>query len=133
MRDEPTGEHLLDTARTLLREELIPALPAEKRHAALMIANAMSIAMRQLHNGDEQERQEVAALERLLFPAGGIGREAGSNTREHLTELNRRLCHWIREGQGDAGEFHDAARRHLLEVARHKLAESNPKYLGSGR
>jgi len=89
--------------------------------------------MRQLHNGDEQERQEVTALESLLFPGGGGGGKTGTNTREHLTELNRRLCHWIREGQGDAGEFHDAARRHLLEVARHKLAESNPKYLGSGR
>lgn len=132
MRDEPTGGQLLETARNVLREQLMPALPAEHRHAALMIANAMSIAMRQLHNGDEHERQEVAALEKLLFPGGVSELKAGMGTRERLKELNRRLCHWIREGLADTGDFHEAARRHLLQAARIKVAESNPKYLGNG-
>lgn len=132
MRDEPTGEQLLDSARNVLREQLMPALPAGSRHAALMIANAMSIAMRQLQNGDEPERAELRALEKILL-AGGAG-EAGVGTpmRARLKELNRRLSHWIREGQADAGEIRDAVRAHLVQVARTKVGESNPKYLGNG-
>ena len=132
MRDEPKGDQLLDTARTVLREELIPALPADKRHAALMIANAMSIAMRQLQAGDEQERREVADLQAMLSAQAGDSSGAGVGTRAQLAALNRRLCERIRGGDADAGQFHDAARRHLLAVARQKVAESNPKYLGSG-
>jgi len=132
MRDQPTGDQLLDTARALLRDELIPALPQDKRHAALMIANAMSIAMRQLQVGDEQERREVADLQAMLSAEAGDSIGAGGGTRAQLAALNRRLCERIREGQADAGRLHELARRHLVAVARHKVAESNPKYLGSG-
>ena len=66
MRGQPTGEQLLETARGLLRDELLPALPADKRHAALMIANAMAIAGRQLKNGEAHDREELAALAALL-------------------------------------------------------------------
>jgi hypothetical protein len=40
------GERLLETARGVLIDELLPVLPADKRHAALMVANAMAIAAR---------------------------------------------------------------------------------------
>ncbi|SIR58747.1 hypothetical protein SAMN05421829_1223 [Aromatoleum tolulyticum] len=139
MRDEPTGEQLLDSARNVLREQLMPALPAASRHAALMIANAMSIAMRQLQNGDEPERAELRALEKILLAGDGDGDgdgdgagEAGTSMRARLKELNRRLSHWIRDGQADAGEIRDAVRAHLVQVARTKVGESNPKYLGNG-
>jgi hypothetical protein len=132
MRDLPTGDQLLDAARTLLRESLIPALPAEKRHEALMIANAMSIAMRQLENGDEPDRRELKELSGLLL--AGDAREVGADPRprEQLRALNRRLCKSIRSGDADAGTFRDSVRAHLLEVARRRVQESNPKYLGKG-
>jgi len=132
MRDLPTGDQLLDTARTLLRESLIPALPAEKRHEALMIANAMSIAMRQLENGDEPDRRELKDLSGLLL--AGEARDAGADPRprEQLRALNRRLCKSIRGGDADAGAYHDSVRAHLLEIARRRVQESNPKYLGNG-
>ncbi|MCK9988827.1 MAG: hypothetical protein AzoDbin1_05299 [Azoarcus sp.] len=133
MRDEPTGEQLLDSARNVLREQLMPALPAASRHAALMIANAMSIAMRQLQNGDEPERAELRALEKILLAGDGAGEAgAGTSMRARLKELNCRLSHWIRDGQADAGEIRDAVRAHLVQVARTKVGESNPKYLGNG-
>lgn len=132
MRDLPTGDQLLDTARTLLRESLLTVLPAEKRHEALMVANAMSIAMRQLENGDEPERQELEALSRILAP--GTPSDLGSDRapREQLMALNRRLCQAIRCGDADAGAFRDAVRVHLRSVARRRVQESNPKYLGIG-
>ena len=131
MRDFPTGDQLLDTARTLLQESLIPALPAEKRHEALMIANAMSIAMRQLENGDEPDRRELTALSGLLSVGEAHDAGADSHLREQLSVLNRRLCKSIRSGV--AGSFRDAVREHLLEVARRRVQESNPKYLGMAR
>jgi len=129
MRDHPTGDELLDTARDLLRDELIPALPANQRHNALMIANAMAIAARQLRAGDGPEREEFAALAQILaLPADA----PASGLREILLERNRELCRWIREGRTDAGELRDAVRRHLLDITRRRLAESNPKALGGG-
>ena len=130
MRDEPTGEQLLETARNLLREEVLPALPPERKHAALMIANAMAIAMRQLKNGEEGERSEFRALSTLLGrpapdePAGGV------ELRGQLKELNREFARAIRAGRADEGGWRDGARQHLLEVARVKVMESNSKYLG---
>jgi hypothetical protein len=131
MRDAPTGEQLLDTARMLLRDELLPVLPAERKHSALMIANAMSIAMRQLHNGDGGDREEFESLNALLFGNGARALPAsGSELRGQLKELNRELSRRIREGKADAGEWREAARLHVDKVIRAKLMESNPKYLG---
>ena len=130
MRDEPTGEQLLDTARKLLREEVLPALPPERKHAALMIANAMAIAVRQLQNGEEGERSELKALGALLGRTGQEQPAGGGALRGQLKELNREFARAIRAGRGDAGAWRDAALQHLLHAARTKVMESNPKYLG---
>lgn len=125
MREQPTGSQLLETARQVLREELIPSLPADKRHAALMIANAMAIAARQMKNGDSAERCELAALEKLLgLPANQVETPAALSAA--LSDANRRLSHAIRIGDADGRPLH----AHLLQTARHKVSESNPKYLG---
>ncbi len=131
MRDLPTGDQLLDTARALLRDELLPALPADKRHAALMIANAMAIAGRQLNAGDAHERRELAALGQLLSlpPAGAEAHDAP--LRAQLVALNRMLCTRLREGQADEGEMRAQVLLHLQAVTRHRVEESNPKYLAS--
>lgn len=127
MCDQPTGDQLLETARDVLRDELIPALPSEKRHAALMIANAMTIAMRQLRNGDENERQELVALQQIL---GYNEPSRTNNDRVNLLiDCNRCLCQWIREGRADSGQLHDLVWKHLIKVTRHRVTESNPKYL----
>ena len=132
MRDFPTGDQLLDTARALLRESLIPALPAEKRHEALMVANAMSIAMRQLENGDEPDCRELKALAVLLCAGEASNPDDGPSPRERLGTLNRQLCRAIRSGDADTGAFRDAVGAHLRELARRRVQESNPRYLGNG-
>lgn len=130
MREQPSGEHLLETARSLLREELLPALPEQRRHAALMIANAMAIAMRQLKNGEAAEHEEAAALERILSIKPKHDAEAEHVVaRDRLLDLNRRLCQAIREGRADAGPLRALVSVHLLRVARLRVTESNPKYL----
>ncbi|VVO77545.1 hypothetical protein PS874_01493 [Pseudomonas fluorescens] len=135
MRDQPRGEHLLSSAEALLRDELLPALPAEKRHAGLMIARALGIAARQLQNGEAPERQELASLARLL----ATNHETyETNEPEALRQLlqraNRQLGQLIRSGGADAGASRTQVVQHLLHIARQRVAESNPRYLAdSGR
>jgi hypothetical protein len=130
MRDQPTGDQLLDTARALLREELISALPADKRHAALMIGNAMAIAARQLRNGDAPEREELANLARILSLPADDGDAPPAALRERLIARNRELCRWIRGGRTDSGHLRETVRQHLVCTTRRKVEESNPKALG---
>jgi hypothetical protein len=131
MSDLPTGAQLLDAARSLLRDELLPALPEDKRHAALMIANAMAIAGRQLNGGDAHERHELAALAHLLSlpPPGVAGYDAP--LRAQLVAANRLLCARVREGQADHGAMRAQVLSHLWAMARRKVEESNPKYLAT--
>lgn len=119
MREQPRGEDLLAAARQLLRDEVLPALPAERRHALLMTLNAMSIAERQLRNGDRPEADELAAVRGLV-----------DDGRVSLPEANRRLAQAIRNGMGDPGNVRRAALLgHLRAIGRQRLAESNPKAL----
>lgn len=131
MRDQPNGAELLDTARGVLRDELLPLLPADKRTAALMIANALSIAARQLRNGDADERAELDALERLLSEPVAVGADDPQALRAALVAANRKLAAWIRAGRADDGPLRDNVRGHLAAVMRRKVAESNPKYVGA--
>lgn len=133
MREQPTGDKLLESARSLLRDELIPALPPDKRHSALMIANALGIAARQLKNGDVPAHQEVIALEGILGAQPASGSAMPASLEQRLDELNRQLCQRIRQGIADSGDARDSVRAHLLHTARHRVAESNPKFLVGAR
>jgi hypothetical protein len=119
MREQPLGDALLACARGLLRDEVLPALPVERRHALLMAMNAMQIAERQLKNGQAPLDEEQAALAALL------GQDACD-----LPAANRVLAQRIRAGQADPGQPQRAALlAHLRAVGRARLAESNPKVL----
>lgn len=118
MREHPNGAELLAIAREVLRKELMPFLPKEKAYQALMIANAMGIAERQLQNGAEAEQEERRRLEDLL------GQSAD------LATLNRLFATAIREGRFDD----DAeARRILLSATMQRVRESAPKALANNR
>lgn len=119
MRDRPRGDELLAAARRLLREQVLPALPAQHRHALLMSLNAMSIAERQLQYGEQPERDELKALLQVL---GESGLQADV--------ANRRLALRLRAGAGDPGQPQRAALlAHLRAAGRQRLLESNPKAL----
>jgi len=112
MREKPSGADLLDIARDVLRNDLLPALPEENRYQALMIANAMAIVMRQLAAGEAGETNEQTKLETSLGIKGS------------LEQLNSTLANRIRSGDADGPEIWQA----LHDVATAKVAESNPKY-----
>lgn len=48
--DHPSGAALLDVARRALLDELAPALSGRQRYVALMVANAIGIAMREIEH-----------------------------------------------------------------------------------
>jgi hypothetical protein len=129
MRDYPTGAQLLESAEALLRAQLLAALPAEQKQNALMIARAMGIAARQLQAGEQPERAELADLQALLQSAASPAQPGGEALRAQLVEANRALGRLIRQGGADSGDAHAQVFRHLEQVARQKLAESNPRYL----
>jgi transposase len=129
MREHPWGKDLLELARNVLRRDLIDQLPKENFFTALMLANAMAIAARQLDAGDRPEAEELAAL------AGLYGETCNAESREEmqrgLNRLYRRLCREIRGGSYDPGtSLHAQVFNHLMDSTTRKVRESNPKYLG---
>ncbi|SDM71728.1 hypothetical protein SAMN05216360_103197 [Methylobacterium phyllostachyos] len=52
MQDEPSGAALLDAARRALIEEVVPGLTGRPRYVALMVANAIGIASREIAEAD---------------------------------------------------------------------------------
>jgi len=114
MRENPTGAELLAIAREVLRKELLPLLPKDKQYDALMIANAMGIAERQLQTGDAPARAEAAELAALLRQQGD------------LASLNQRLAQGIRAGAFD----HDLTAQDLLwRITVQRVRESAPRAL----
>jgi hypothetical protein len=133
MRDYPDGADLLATARDLLREQLLGALPPELRTAALMVANAMAIAGRQLEARDDPQHAELASLQDLLDVPRGAPCDAQS-LRLELDALNRRLVLALRNGDADPGtQFAGRVRDHLHRVQHARLMQSNPRYLTGAR
>ncbi|HSW06298.1 DUF6285 domain-containing protein [Aquabacterium sp.] len=105
MLDNTRGERLLETARDVLRDELLPALPAHQRHAALMVAHAMAIAARELNRCDDAGLNEARAAK------------------------DRQLCASIRAGGVDAGTAAAQVHAELLASTRARVELSNPKFL----
>jgi hypothetical protein len=130
MPDRPSASQLLQVARETLLAELLPKLSAEQEYAALMIANAMGIAVREAELGNAALTEELDMFAGL-YGGGGVA-QAGSGTAQRLRVLRARLANEIRCGKFD----HEAGkrlRRMLLERVRMQLRISNPKYLETTR
>ena len=121
MHVEPCGISLLEAALLSLREDVLPVLPVDKRHVALMVVKALSIAVRQVRDDDAPLLAEQQRLIKLLeLP----------DDAAPLAALNRRLISDIRRGQADPGSsLHGPVLGHLRETTRQRLSESNPKIL----
>ncbi|MCJ2139134.1 DUF6285 domain-containing protein [Methylobacterium sp. E-066] len=108
MQDEPSGAALLDAARRALTEEVVPGLTGRPRYVALMVANAIGIAAREIAQADRLG--ETSA--RLL---GGTGDDA-------LDDLVRA----IRTGARDADPELHAALSAAAEAAADIWKPSKP-------
>ena len=109
MSDRPNAVELLAEARPLLLEELAPALEGDKRYQALMIANAMGIAEREIPG-------EPARLESFQQGLEALGLSDSGN-----------IVRLLRNGRigGDPGLY-----RLLLTDAEARARISNPDALG---
>lgn len=122
MRHDPKATDLLETARAVLRETILPQLPSSARYEALMVANAMAIAARQVAAGE----RPVEEAGRRLAAIYGLPAEPEPDPEE----LERRLAADLRKGSFDGpGQARNAVFDHLWRTASDRVAESNPKAL----
>lgn len=125
----PDGSNLLDTARSTLLNTLLPQLPREFAYEALMVANAMATARRELLDAGTSASATARAtrefIAKLEFSASGAA--AASNTAE-IEGLERELAQLLRSRA--VSDTHAGPLRELLFAqTRARLKLSNPKYL----
>lgn len=117
MLERPDAANLLATARALLMEEILPALPTEKAVAARMVAAAIGLALREATAGLEWQRALQMRLRDLV---------AAPDSRQL-----QRLCEEIRAGLHDPGTSDHADIAHWLhDYARLRATVSAPRALG---
>lgn len=119
MRLKPDAHNLLATALDLFHAEILPALPPEKRYAALMIANALAMTERELA---DFPRANTAGLAALYADAADMDPD----------ELERRFAADIEAGRFDeAGPRRNAAFAVVKAINAARLVITNPKRLTS--
>ena len=82
MTDISDGIDLMATARESLLRDVLPALPADRRYVALMIANAMAIAAREADAGVPASNGEATELQRLLASVDATPDDAAANVAQ---------------------------------------------------
>lgn len=125
MKCSPEASGLLAIARETFIAQLLPALPENVRYTALMVANAMAIARRDIETGEASARAELRRL-RVLFSEASSEPDA-NQLRGTVADYNRRLVQAIRAGRYDSDNA--ALLEHLRRTIEEKLAISNPKTL----
>jgi aminoglycoside phosphotransferase (APT) family kinase protein len=121
-RDQPDAGALLKVARALLLAELLPALPQNQRYNALMIANALGIAIREQTTGDTMAAAQHAAIQ-AFYQAQGA--------RQPDADI-RRLVQDIRDGRYTAAGTPGLL--NLLDtLVDLKLSLSNPRRISSAQ
>lgn len=127
MHDRPTVAELLAAVRGFLETDVVGALDGPRRFHALVAANVLAIAERELA---DEEAALVAEWKRLATLLGSSAEELP----ERLTALRVAvrastvaLAERIRQGDADAGPFRDAVRVHVRQTVEEKLRVANPK------
>ena len=115
-RNSPTAKDLLETAISLLRNQVLPNTPTSQKLNLLMISSAMAIAARELNGSIELEATTISNLKRL-YP---------NEMRADFAELKSILSSDIRSGKFDDS---DAVYSVLVENTRRRLEISNPRHL----
>ena len=126
MRIRPDILDILELASEILRNEFNEDSYDKKRYETLMIANAITIAARQLEFGNAPEQAEAEALLSLL----NFSRTDKSAAENDLSNLFSIICKDIRRGKFDQNSAKHAALRRILCDSTYQLVrEYNPKYL----
>lgn len=111
---------LLAVARSVLRDELIREIPADKKYQALMVSSAMAISARELSLGsiDAVSDEFVQSLALLI----GQGEPAKDTVRSLILKIRAAA---YGAGQRDTMQLHKL----LVDETKRKLEISNPRYL----
>jgi hypothetical protein len=124
MPDRPTALELLEAVRGFLETEVAKGTSDPRlRFRALVAANALSIAARELAVDETSSSSEARILRELLGEA-----PSGAPPSDEARALSSELCRRIRAGTAP-GETVAAVRR----IVEGKLAAASPRYLQKKR
>ncbi len=126
MRNNPDAAGLLHAARETLLNELLDALPEERRYAMRMAANALAIAAREAETGEADLVKELRLLSELY--GEDVVQSAGTNLHGRIAKVNKRFARDIRDGTFD-GACAQGVQALLMDQVRARLRISNPSYL----
>jgi hypothetical protein len=119
--DQPSGDALLQQARHVLLNDLLPLLPRERAYEARMAAAAMATAAREMTQGG-QARARIAQAITDFYRRAGLPNADAANESTLARDIRGKAI----------GARHEPALRELLEtLVRERLAISNPKYLSA--
>jgi hypothetical protein len=123
MRDLPTGPALLNLARDVLLDELMPLLPQEARLDARLVANSIAIAGREAEAADAMSETITRELEKFY---------GGEKSKEEAGDLLRRLAADLRIGVFEnSRQQEDKARQIIWRLTIAKLRQANPRFLAA--
>ena len=114
MLDQPRGADILAAVAKLLRETLMPQLPANAAFQARVAANAIDLVAREINFGETVERDALGRLQALLSRDGS------------LQELETDLSGRIRRGELDLQS--EGLAEHLWQTTLDKMKIDQPAY-----
>lgn len=114
MLDHPTGADILDSVSRLLRDTLMPALPADLVFQARVAANAIDLVAREIRLAPGADQEAQSRLAALLSMTGA------------LDDLEAQLASRIRNGE--MGLQTPGLFAHLMATALSKMAVDQPSY-----
>jgi hypothetical protein len=127
MQDRPTVRELLAAVRGFIEDEVVGALEGPRRFHALVAANVLAIADRELAG---EEAGLLAEWQRLAALLGSSPAEPPARLdtlRTAVRDATAALVERIRQGDADAEPFHTAVRAHVRQTVEDKLRVANPK------
>ncbi|MCL7945477.1 DUF6285 domain-containing protein [Marinobacter sp. ATCH36] len=119
MINQPESRDLLTEARQVLLDSVAPELAGERKYQALMIANAMGMAIRELEQREQGEPEETDQTVRAFLAERSL-----AVTSE---EAEPALARVIRERGLDGAD--PALRAVLRRLTEARLRINNPGYL----
>ena len=128
MLNPPPGHELLASARALLLDDLLPELPPEHERKIRMVAEAMGIAERELHDSADAACRELRLMAEL-YDEAPPPRLAPDELAKYLRGMNARLVRDIRAGALGDRRKAGRLRRVLLDQVLSRLRIASPEYL----
>ena len=130
MRIRPNILDILELSKNIISYEFDDNSFDNRKYEILMMANAITIATRQLKIGVGPERKELKKLLNLTKSSASPKASIG----DRLADLYASVCLEIRKGNFDPDKNnHNELRNILVEVALQLVMEYNPKYLEENR